>query len=102
MTIQDAIDEYKRTRGSSLDKMLQALLDAMIKAGIKFTVHADGKVTIENGGDFERRRERELNEAMDTLRLLHDYQNGCPLPSYEKWWNEAMRRSQQLFDYHKK
>ena len=35
----------------------------------------------------EREKVRELAEA---LRMLHDYQNGCPLPSFEKGWNEAM------------
>lgn len=35
----------------------------------------------------EREKVKELAEA---LRMLRDYQNGCPLPSYEKGWNEAM------------
>lgn len=30
-------------------------------------------------------------DATVALRLLHDHQNGCPLPKYEEHWNEAMR-----------
>lgn len=31
-----------------------------------------------------------------SLEDLMSYQNGCPLPSYEKGWNEAMRLSYQV------
>lgn len=39
-----------------------------------------------------------LVEALDVLQLLRDHQNGCPLPKYEKHWNEAMDRSQVVID----
>jgi hypothetical protein len=35
--------------------------------------------------------ETENAELAEALRMLHDYQNGCPLPTYEKGWTEAMR-----------
>jgi hypothetical protein len=48
------------------------------------------------GGDLAR----DLGEARDViarlanaLRHLHDDQNGCPLPKYEKSWNRAMAKS---------
>lgn len=34
-----------------------------------------------------QQREARLREA---LQLLHDHQNGCPLPSYEEGWTRAM------------
>ena len=34
---------------------------------------------------------KERDELRTALRLLRDYQNGCPLPKYEKGWNEAIR-----------
>jgi hypothetical protein len=35
--------------------------------------------------------EREkVKPLVDAIQMLRDYQNGCPLPSYEKGWNEAM------------
>lgn len=37
-------------------------------------------------------REKRLREA---LQLLHDNQNGCPLPKYETDWNRAMELSKQ-------
>jgi len=38
----------------------------------------------------------DLTELVEGLRLLHDNQNGCPLPSYEKDWNKAMADAQRL------
>jgi hypothetical protein len=32
----------------------------------------------------------------DALRHLHDYQNGPPLPSYEKPWGEAMGKTEAV------
>lgn len=32
-----------------------------------------------------------ITELVEALRMLRDFQNGCPLPSYEKGWNEAIR-----------
>lgn len=53
--------------------------------------------------DLEKQCEQaelRLAEALDVLQLLRDYQNGCPLPKYEKHWNEAMDRSQVVIDNH--
>lgn len=33
-------------------------------------------------------------QALEALRLLHDYQNGCPLDKYAKEWNHAMQLAQ--------
>ncbi len=33
------------------------------------------------------------NALADALRTLRDYQNGPPLPEYEKEWNEAMEKA---------
>ena len=34
--------------------------------------------------------EEENARLREALQLLHDNQNGCPLPSYEQDWNRAM------------
>lgn len=44
-------------------------------------------------------REQRLREA---LQLLHDHQNGCPLPKYEKDWNRAMELTKQALTETKK
>jgi hypothetical protein len=42
--------------------------------------------------------EERLEKAVEALRLLHDFQNGCPLPSYEKHWNEAMEKVEKILE----
>jgi arginyl-tRNA--protein-N-Asp/Glu arginylyltransferase len=42
--------------------------------------------------------EERLEKAVEALRLLHDFQNGCPLPSYEKHWNEAMEKVEKIIE----
>ena len=32
---------------------------------------------------------------LEALEELYTYQNGCPLPSYERGWNNAMQLAQQ-------
>jgi len=39
-------------------------------------------------------------DALDILRGLHDYQNGCPLPSYEKGWNKYMDLTKKMLHKH--
>lgn len=39
-----------------------------------------------------REREKELRDAIEALL---DHQNGCPLPSYEKGWNAAMKSARK-------
>lgn len=34
-----------------------------------------------------------LLELREALQLLRDFQNGCPLPSYEQGWAQAMADS---------
>lgn len=41
--------------------------------------------------------EAKLAEAILALRLLHDSQNGCPLPKYYKEWNRAMELAGEVF-----
>lgn len=43
---------------------------------------------------------RDKREILEALRNLHDWQNGCPLPSYEKQWAAAMEEAQRLFQLH--
>ncbi len=38
----------------------------------------------------------QLAAAKEALQMLRDFQNGCPLPSYEKGWNEAMAMSDKV------
>lgn len=45
MTIREAEEFYKNHECSYREKW-RALMDAMIKAGIKFTIETDGTVTI--------------------------------------------------------
>jgi hypothetical protein len=37
------------------------------------------------------------NNVVSVLRQLHDYQNGCPLPSYEQGWSKAMAGARECF-----
>lgn len=39
-----------------------------------------------------------LAEALEALRLLHDFQNGCPLEKYESQWNKAMRLAVKVLE----
>ena len=41
---------------------------------------------------------KRLMEAAGVLRLLHDNQNGCPLPKYEKQWTEAIERAGKVLN----
>jgi hypothetical protein len=38
----------------------------------------------------------QLSAAKEALQMLRDFQNGCPLPSYEKGWNEAMAMADKV------
>ena len=42
----------------------------------------------------------DLLEALDTLRELHDHQNGPPLVKYEKRWQAAMDRAIAILKRH--
>lgn len=44
--------------------------------------------------------ERQNAALREALQLLHDYQNGCPLPSYEKGWTRAMALTQEALKEH--
>lgn len=71
---------------AQLDSAYRALEQAgLLQAFETFREYIDG---MEEEIAGEQERAKRLCEA---LRLLHDYQNGCPLPKYEKYWNEAMR-----------
>lgn len=56
----------------------------------------NSRMTPEKHADCQERYEDLLNKAcmvpklVDTLRRLHDYQNGPPLPKYERHWRQAM------------
>ena len=39
---------------------------------------------------------QEIARLREALQLLHDHQNGCPLPKYEKDWNRAMELTEQI------
>lgn len=40
--------------------------------------------------------DRKIRQLVDVLQRLCDYQNGCPLPSYEAEWSRAMRDARTL------
>jgi len=42
-----------------------------------------------------------LTEALEALRCLYDYQNGCPLPKYEKSWSIAMHNTKAILSQRK-
>lgn len=44
--------------------------------------------------------EEENARLREALQLLHDNQNGCPLPSYEQDWNRAMELTEQILKGH--
>ena len=39
---------------------------------------------------------RDLSQAVDALQELYDWQNGCPLPTYEKGWGNAMEMARKV------
>jgi hypothetical protein len=47
--------------------------------------------------DIERLRAR-VEALKETLGLLVDHQNGCPLPSYADEWNRAMAQAKDLLE----
>lgn len=44
----------------------------------------------------ETQEERKIRQLVDVLQRLYDYQNGCPLPSYEAEWSRAMSDARAL------
>lgn len=38
----------------------------------------------------------DLAEAVEALQELYDWQNGCPLPTYEKGWGNAMEMARKV------
>lgn len=62
---------------------------------ILIEVNVDGALE-ESSDEKLREIERQRNELADVLRSLYDYQNGCSLPKYEKYWNEAMTRAEAI------
>lgn len=65
-----------------------------IKAAIEKAIDESNHFATLEEAHIESRAEHEgkpVTELVEALRMLRDFQNGCPLPSYEKGWNEAMR-----------
>lgn len=59
--------------------------------------HGDTQFVLATAHDAEILRLRARVEALEeTLGLLVDHQNGCPLPSYEEKWNRAMADAKNL------
>lgn len=44
--------------------------------------------------------ERDLNNALDALRQLHDEQNGAPLETRRKEWEAAMAYARTILTLH--
>ena len=61
------------------------------------TVEKALSITTPLANNFIKREEFE--KVVEALRLLHDYQNGCPLPKYEKYWNQAMRDAEEILPH---
>lgn len=47
-------------------------------------------------------REALFPKLVEALRLLHDYQNGCPLPKYKDEWARAMQLAEKILPEAKK
>ena len=43
---------------------------------------------------------KQITKLREALQLLHDYQNGCPLPSYEEGWTRAMALTERAMKEH--
>ena len=54
------------------------------------------KVNIEFLVSENRDLQQQLAAVVEALRLLHDYQNGCPLPKYTKQWDRAMELAEKV------
>ncbi|MFN9787572.1 MAG: hypothetical protein ACK57N_13465, partial [Planctomycetia bacterium] len=52
---------------------------------------------LEAATEIERLRAR-VEALKETLGLLVDHQNGCPLPSYADEWNRAMAQAKDLLE----
>lgn len=48
----------------------------------------------------EQELKDELSTALRILRLLHDYQNGCPLEKYLDEWELAMKDAESILKKH--
>jgi hypothetical protein len=51
-----------------------------------------------DGWNIEQWRDL-FNDAINTLCLLRDNQNGCPLPKYEKEWTRAMTQANRILEH---
>lgn len=52
-------------------------------------------------GDHRCKYQDQIAQLEETLELLVDHQNGCPLPKYEKEWTRAMALAQKLLSHRK-
>lgn len=71
--IQAAIEKWDESRRIQLSDYANEIL--RLQKELSRATHASEPIT----------------ELVEALRMLRDFQNGCPLPSYEKGWNEAIR-----------
>ena len=70
---------------------------AMARAAYRDDRLADGALYGKLADEIERLRAR-VEALKETLGLLVDHQNGCPLPSYADEWNRAMAQAKDLLE----
>lgn len=97
-------DEYKFIRNhDSYHKELCELRtqltekDAEIER-LNASYDADMKAWVWKIEQLSAELDRVVGEAFEAMQLLRDHQNGCPLPSYEEGWNEAMQKVQAFLN----
>ena len=93
-------DIVKRLR--SLEIVIPAGTQIAIKGGTIETIQPismqwTGGDRLEAAAEIERLRAR-VDALKETLGLLVDHQNGCPLPSYADEWDRAMAQAKDLLE----
>ena len=94
---QRYIDEIRTTTYADLERALAAEREKCKQADVQ--LDRQDMVIRDLRSKLAAEREK-VQTLVDALQMLYDHQNGCPLPKYEKDWNEAMRLSADALARH--
>lgn len=87
----EELEEWKRiVLGTGTDQ------EAVIRmAATEYT-----KVAVQCWKEKCEQQAQEIARLREALQLLYDVQNGCPLPTYQADWDEAMVMTERLLKEH--
>ena len=86
----------ERKRAEQAERVAQVCYDLHEALGVKWG--DDPYAAIQQLREQLATANLRLAAAKEALQMLRDFQNGCPLPSYEKGWNEAMAMSEKVLN----